>query len=372
MLPEGTTARTAAQIAEASAAVGGELSVRADSDYTDLSIDVLSESAADAVRLLADVARNPVFPEADFARRRTDQLRALSIERSQPQRLAEEKFVSVLYGDHPYGHLFPSAEELQALTVEKARAFHAANYGAGRAHLYMVGRFDPAPLEQAVRAAFGDWKRGAPATRHPPTPRTERKVHLLDRPGAVQSTISLGMPVIDPSNPDWIKLVVTNSLLGGSFGSRITSNIREQKGYTYSPFSALDWRRREACWVETADVTTKDTGASLKEIFGEIARLKAEPPPAAELLGIQRYVAGVFVLRNSSRDRMIQQLRFVDLQGLPDDFLSTYVQRVYAVTPKDVQEMTAKYIQDDKAAIVVVGDLKVVREQAAAYGPIAQ
>jgi predicted Zn-dependent peptidase len=372
MLTQGTLTRTASQLAEAAAGMGGELSTDVSSDLTDVSIDVLNESGVEAVKLVADVVRNPSFPEADFARRRNDRLRRLSIARSQPQRLAEEKFVSVLYPDHPYGRLLPTAEELQALTLEQVRGFHAANFGAARAHLYLIGRFDAGQLEAAVRAAFGDWKRGTEAAPRPPSPHAERKIYLVDRPGAVQSTIYLGMPVIDPTNPDYLKLVVANALLGGSFNSRITSNIREQKGYTYSPISLMSWRRRDVHWVQTADVTTKDTGASLKEIFGEIARLKAEPPSAQEVLGIQRYVAGIFVLRNTARDRMVQQLRFVDLQGLPDDWLDKYVQRVYAVTPKDVQEMTAKYIADDKAAIVVVGDEKTVREQVAPFGPVAQ
>ena len=372
MLTQGTQARTAAQLAEAAAGMGGELAASAGADLTDVSIDVLAESAPEAVKLLAEVARTPAFPEADFARRRNDRLRELAIARTRPQRLAEEKFVAALYPDHPYGRLLPTADELQALTVERARAFHAANYGAARAHLYLVGRFDPAQLEPVIRAAFGDWKRGGDFVPRPPSPRAERKVFLVDRPGAVQSTIFLGMPVIDPAHPDYFKLLVANALLGGSFNSRITRNIREQKGYTYSPSSVLSTRRRNVHWVETADVTTKDTGASLKEIFAEIARLKSEPPPAQELLGIQRYLAGTFVLRNSARDRMVQQLRFVDLQGMPEDWLDTYVQRVYAVTPKDVQEVTAKYIADDKATLVVVGDLKTVREQVAPYGPVGQ
>src|SRR5207253_7340510 len=130
----------------------------------------------DAVRLLADVVRNPAFPPADFARRRNDRLRQLSIDRSRPQRLAEEKFLAALYPGHPYGRLFPSPEELQALTVEKARAFHQAAYGAARAHLYLVGQFDAARMEQVVREAFGDWKRGPDAAPRPPAPHAERKV----------------------------------------------------------------------------------------------------------------------------------------------------------------------------------------------------
>src|SRR5207253_1930016 len=129
------------------------------------------------------------------------------------------------------------------------------------------------------------WKRGAPATVNVPQPNTTRAFELVDRPGAVQSTIYVGMPVTDPSNPDYIALSVTNALLGGSFGSRITSNIREQKGYTYSPASQVSARYRDAYWAEVADVTTNVTGPSLKEIFGEIERLQKEPPSEQELKG---------------------------------------------------------------------------------------
>jgi zinc protease len=163
---------------------------------------------------------------------------------------------------------------------------------------------------------------------------------------------------------------VANTILGGSFASRITANLREQKGYTYSPNSQLSTRYRDAYWAEAADVTTNVTGPSLKEIFAEIDRLQAEPPSAAELKSAQNFMAGVFTLQNSSRNGIINVLELVDLHGLPADYLKTYVQRVYAVTPQDVQRLTQKYIQDEKATIVVVGDKKVIEEQIKPYGPL--
>jgi predicted Zn-dependent peptidase len=197
-------------------------------------------------------------------------------------------------------------------------------------------------------------------------------VYLVDRPGAVQSTLYVGLPVPDPSSADYIALLVTNTLLGGSFSSRITSNIREQKGYTYSPVSQVSSRYRDAYWVEAADVTTNVTGPSLKEIFAEIEQIRREPPTAEELRGFQNYLAGTFVLQNSSRGGIIRQLQFVHLHGLPDDYLNTYVQKIFAVTPADVRRVAAKYIEDEKAAIVVVGDQKVVREQVATYGTLVE
>ena len=370
LLTQGTRTRTASEIAESAARMGGSLDVGVGADRTDVGGDVLSEFGPEMARLVADVARNPLFPEAELTRLKGDRLRQLSIAKSQPQQIALEKFRAVLYPDHPYGRLFPTPEKLQAYSVEQVRAFYDSNFGAARSRLYVVGRFDEKAMEAAVRAAFGDWKKGTPAPQRIPKPRSERGVYLVDRPGAVQSTIILGMPVIDPSNPDYVPVLVMNALLGGSFGSRITSNIREQKGYTYSPSSQVSTRFRDAYWVETADVTTNVTGPSLKEIFAEIDRLQAEPPTDKELKGIQNYLAGTFVLQNSSRAGIIGQLEFVDLHGLPASYLNEYVKRVYAVTPADVQRMTQKHVQDEKATIVVVGDRKTIEDQVKAFGEV--
>ncbi len=367
LLTQGTATKTASQIAEAAARMGGSLDVNVGEDRTDIGGDVLSEFGPEMAALVADVVMRPKFPESELARLKADRLRRLSIAKSQPQQMALEKFRALLYPDHPYGRLFPTEETLKSFTIEQVRAFYDANIGAARSHFYAVGKFDGKAMEVAIRKAFSAWKRGAPPAINAPKPSNEHRLETVDRPGAVQSTIYLGMPVTDPSSPDWVALAVMNSLLGGSFASRITSNIREQKGYTYSPGSQVSARYRSAYWIETADVTTKDTGASLKEILAEIEKLQSEPPAEKELKGIQNYLAGTFVLQNSSRAGIINQLAFVDLHGLPADYLNTYVSRVYAVTPAQVQQMAAKYVQPDKATIIVVGDKKVIADQVAAF-----
>ena len=370
MLSEGTATRSASKIAEDAAKMGGSLDITVGENRTEIGGDVLSEFGPEMVGLVADVVRHPKFPESELARRKADRARQLSIARSQPQPLAQEKFRAVLYGDHPYGRLFPTEAMLQGYALADVRGFYDKNFGAGRAHLYVVGRYDDAAMEAAIRKAFSDWKRGSAPQLDPPSPKSERAVYILDRPGAPQSTISLGMPVIDPSKPDWDALFLMNVLLGGSFSSRITSNIREQKGYTYSPSSQLSNRYRDAYWAEVADVTTSATGPAIKEILGEVDRLQAEPPSDKELKGFQNYRAGVFILQNSSRPGIIGQLEFVDLHGLPADYLNGYVNRIYAITPQQIQDAAKKYIQDDKATIVVVGDRKVIEEQVKAFGPV--
>jgi zinc protease len=371
LMLEGTKTLTGPQISERAARMGGSLEIGVDANTTRIGGDVLSEFAADMAGLVADVALNPSWPASELPRLKADRARELAVAKSQPQPLAQEKFRAVMYGDHPYGRTFPDPDKLKAYTLDQLRAFYEANFGASRSHLYVAGVFDEGQVEAAIRKTFAGWKRGAAASFEPPTPSAKRSLSVIDRPDAPQSTIILGMPVIDPSKPDYIALAVTHTLLGGYFSSRITSNIREQKGYTYSPFSQISWRYRDAYWAEQADVTTAVTGASLKEIVGEIHRLQGEPPSAEELQAVQSYLAGTFVLRNSTRAGIIAQLEYVDLHGLPASYVNDYVAKVMAVTPAEVQRMAKTYIRDDEATIVVVGDRKVIDEQLKPYEPPA-
>ena len=370
LMLEGTITRSAGDIARSAAEYGGSLNISVGAEETAIGGEVLSEFGPRMVRLVADVARNPRFPASELPRLKANRLRNLSIARSQAQTLAAERFAATLYPNQPLGRLFPTPRMIEGYTVEQIRAFHDSTYGAGRAHLYVAGKFDAAAMEAAIREALGDWAPGPDASLTVPVGTSKRAVHLIDRPGAVQSTIFMGLPVVDPSHPDYVPLVLTNALLGGSFSSRITSNIRENKGYTYSPFSQVQSRYRTAAWAQVADVTTNVTGASLKEIFYEIDRLQETPPPADELKGIQNYLAGTFVLQNSSRAGIIGQLRFVDLHGLDHSYLSNYVRRIHAVTPADVQRVARTYLKDEDMTIVVVGDRSKITEQVKPYGTI--
>ncbi len=352
--------------------MGGNINITIGDDQSTVAGAVLGDSAVAFVRLVASVIQHPSFPDSEFARLKNDRLRQLAIARARPQVMSQERFAAQIYPDHPYGRLYPTEDALKGYTAAQVRDFYMHNLGAARAHLYVVGQFDGAAVERAVREAFDSWAAGTPPTVNVPTARAERTVALIDRPGAVQSTIGVGLPVADPSKADWVALDVTNSLLGGSFGSRITSNIREQKGYTYSPFSFIDAKYHAATWLEGADVTTNVTGASLKEIFGEIDRLRTEAPPADEVRGIQNYLAGTFVLRSSTQAGLAAQFQFVDLHGLGDDYLTSYVRRVYAVTPAEVQRIAQQYLDPNKMAIVVVGDKKTVADQVAPYGKVVQ
>jgi zinc protease len=367
LMKEGTATRSAEEVARDAAGMGGQLEIDADSEFTTAGGVVLSEFGPRFVALLADVLEHPALPAGELARLKADLGRDLAVDKTQSGSLARERFFQTLFPNHPYGRIFPPDGALSGYSIEQVRAFYDGNFAASRAHLYVSGKLDPG-MKKAVTDAFSDWKRGSAGAGMPATPVKNRSFQVIDRPGAAQSTVYIGLPVADPTSADFVALQVMDSLLGGSFGSRITSNIREQKGYTYSPFSQVGTRNHLAYWVEAADVTTAVTGPSIKEILYEIDRIRKEPPSEAELKGIQNYLAGIFVLRNTlSPGAVIGQLHFVDSQGLDRSYLSTYVQKVMAVTPQDIQRISESYIVPSKMTFVVVGDKAKIEGQLKPY-----
>ena len=369
LFKEGTASLNSDQLAAETARMGSALSVSSDADQTEFSMDVLQEFAPDGVRLLGEVLQHPRFPESELARLKTDMLRNIALQTSQPQTIAEIRFRKLLYGENPYGTILPAEEDVNKLALQDVKEFYAANFGAQRAHIYVAGKFDLAATRKAIADTFTGWAKGPARIAGQPSPQAKRVLDVTDRPGAPQSTLMLGLPVTSPASPDALPLRVTNALLGGSFNSRITANIREQKGYTYSPFSEISRRYHDAYWAQHADVTTQFTGPSLKEIFGEIDRLQKEAPSVAELKGVQNYLSGLFVIQNSNRSALISQLQYVDFQALGTDYLKNYVQRVNAVTPAEVQKLATQYIRPEVMTIVVVGDKSKIEDQLAPFKP---
>ena len=367
MLKEGTAKRSAEQIAKETAEMGGSIFTGASNDKTTVGGEVLSEFDARFIELIADVILNPKFAASDLEKVRANKLRELAVAKAQAGTQAWEKFREIAYSGHPYGSVMASEAVVQTYKLDDVRAYYNDQYGAARTHLYVVGQFDTARVKSTIEKAFGGWKKGPEAIRNVPTLTGRRSLTTIDRPGAPQSTIYMGMPAISQSDPDFIKFVVMDSILGGSFGSRITSNIRENKGYTYSPGSFIWNRYKTGYWIQNADVTTAVTGASIKEILFEINRLQTEAPTEAEVQGIKNYLVGIYVLQNSTRNGVIGQLEAMNYNELDKNYLDTYVQKLSAVTPKDVQDMAKKYLNLDRMTMVVVGDKSKIDEQLKPY-----
>ncbi len=368
LMKEGTATRSAKDIADQTALLGGTLTVSASSDQIVVHGEGLSDGADKLVALLADVALHPKFPESELPRIKQNQLRTIAIAKSTPRMMATEQFQKIIYGDNGYGRALPDEQMLQSVTVTDIKSYYERHFVPANATLYVSGVFTDT-LRSSIETAFSSWAKGAA----PKLPQIEAKANrtltVVNRPNASQSTIYMGLPVITPGSKDFIPLEVTDSLLGGSFMSRITSNIREEKGYTYSPRSIIESNLQDAVWAERADVTTQFTGASLGEILKEVNRLRTQPPPEKELKGIQNGMAGIFILRNSSRQGIINMLKFVDVHHLPANYLDTYIPAMFAVKPREVQGIMEKYIDPNKMTVVVVGDQSKIDSQLTPFKP---
>jgi predicted Zn-dependent peptidase len=363
LMKEGTTTMNFATISKKVAAMGGEINVSTGMDQTTISGAVLSEFAGDLIAIMSDIVQNPAFPATEVERLKNDLKRQLAVQKSQPQAQATEKFFGMIFPDHPYGRYYPTEEMLNSYSIDMVKDFYTRNFGAKRAVIYVAGKFDESKVNASIEKAFSAWTAGPDVNYPPVTPQSTNAIAQVDRKDAPQTTIMVGLPTLTPNDEDFVAMQVTNALLGGSFGSRITSNIRENKGYTYSPFSTIQNRKGVSVWYEQADVTTEHTGASLQEIANEISRLQKEAPPKEELEGIQRYQAGVFVLQNSTPDGIIGQLNFLDQYGLDDSYLTNRVKNIYAVTPEKVSQITRDHLKYENMTMVLVGDKASIDKQ---------
>lgn len=367
LMKEGTTTMDFKTISKKAAAMGGNINVGVGMDQVTISGSVLSEFAPELISLIADILINPAFPASEVERLKSDLKRQMAVQKTSPQTLASEKFFQTIYKDHPYGRYYPTEEMLNSYDLNKIKGFYEENFGAKRSVLYVAGKFDEAKVEKAIADAFTTWKAGAEIT-YPPAVQTKtNEIAIIDRKDAPQTTIMLGLPTLTPKNADYVPLQITNSMLGGSFGSRITSNIREDKGYTYSPFSTIQNRKGVSIWYEQADVTSEHTGASLQEIAKEIKRLQNEAPSKEELEGIQRYEAGIFVLQNSTPFGIIGQLNFIDQNELDESYLTDRVKNIYAVTPEKISQITKDHFKYEDMTLVMVGDKKLLEKQKKAH-----
>ncbi|MFL5738876.1 MAG: M16 family metallopeptidase [Flavisolibacter sp.] len=363
MLREGTGTMNFAALSKKAAMMGGSLNVSVGPTQTTISGSVLSEYAPDFIRLLSELVMQPAFPASELDRLKSDMKRRLITSKAVPQSQSQEEFFEAIYKDHPYGRIFPTEEMINSYTLQMVKDFYDQNFGAKRSVLYVVGNFEDKEVQPAVNASISKWRPGPDVSYPPVEPVAASDTLMVDRKGAPQTTLMIGLPVITPTNKDYVPLLITNSLLGGSFGSRITSNIRENKGYTYSPFSTILNRKGSAVWYEQADITSEHTIDALVEIEKEIRKLQVQPPTQEELAGIQNYEAGIFVLQNSTPAGIIGQLNFLDLYGLDDSYLNNYVKNIYKVTPEIISQTAKNYIQYDKMTKVMVGDKQIIQQQ---------
>ncbi len=369
LLSEGTEKRDSKLIAETAQGYGGGVGGFAGTDGLTLSANALASKAGPMLELLAEIARSPNFPEKEVALAKANALQGLKAAEAQPGFRAERAILKAVYGDHPYARTQATEAGIEAITREKLVAAYEARLRPDQALLVITGRIDEAEAFELAEKAFADWTVEGKATAAPaetPSKATPSFVHL-DRPGSVQSSVRIGRPAIKATDPDYIPLRLTATLLGGGFSSRLMQNLREDKGYTYGAGVGFRGQAVGGALVASADVRNEVTGAAVGEFFNEYQKIGAEPVTARELDMNKRYVAGGYLISNQLQGAVAGTLAANWLIGLPPEFLGEFVPKIRAVTAEQVEAAGKKYFAKDQQSIVIVGD-KAVVEQLKDYG----
>jgi zinc protease len=370
----GTASRPSRRIEEDLRRMGAGLGTHAGADSSSISASGLAQFSAGILDLVADLARNASFPEDEFERERRQRLEELKIERTTPGFLASERLRHVLFGAHPYAVVAPTEEQVAAFRRDQLEDFYRHHYVPSDALLIVVGDFSTDAMSEQVEKCFGGWKASQPVPPASPDPprQSGRRVHLVHMPGTVQTQVLLGNIAITRRDPDWYRLILANSIYGGAFHSRLVLNIREQKGYTYSPGSGLNALRQQGYFTVRAAVRNEVVAATLTEIFYEMDRIRSVPVTPEELDSARSYLTGVFSLGVATQDGLLNQLSTVYLDKLPEDYLETYRERIRQLSADDVLAAARRHFDSANSQIVLAGDRAKIAEQAALFGPVME
>jgi zinc protease len=369
---EGTDTRTSKQLKEELRSIGGSLSLGSDADSTTMFGSSLSEFSTKLFELMSDVAQHPSFPETEVKLVQENTIQQIRAGRADPGFLVNERFQKAIYGDHPYGFVVADEKSISALTRADLRAFVTKYYIPNTSHLIVVGDIDVDKTFAEIEKAFGGWKSGeAPAEENPPVPkRDKRQIYFVNRPGSIQSAIYIGNVSIPRKDKDYFALRTADTIYGGSFYSRLTRNIRESKGYTYSPFSSSNTRAKTGSFSAGAFVRNEVTGPTLLEIFYELDRMRVLPVTDEELNAAKEYSTGNFSVELASQFGLAGRINSVYTYDLDKSFINDFRPRIEALTTADIQKAAAKYFDTYRAAIVIVGDWDKVKDQVTPFGEV--
>jgi len=363
MLDEGAGSRNALQIADDVEFLGAALGTTSSFDAAAVRLNVPVKRLAEALPLMADVALRPTFPQSELDRVRKERVTALLQDRDDAEAVAPKAFARLLYGaTHRYGTAAVGTEAtLKAMTVADLRAFHSAMLEPGNAALVVTGDTTLKAVQPLLEQHFGSWKgqaaaRTAVAAAPQPPP---AQVYIVDMPGAEQSQVRIGWVGVPRSTPDYFTLQVLNTILGGSFTSRLNQNLREKNQFTYGASSRFDMRLAPGPFFAGAGIQTDKTTDALREFFKELTAI-GTPVSAEELTKAKNYLALGFPSEFETIQDLASQIEQMIVYKLPEDYFEKYVANIQAVTAADVQKAAATYIQPGKFDVVIAGDRKAI------------
>jgi zinc protease len=363
MLTEGTKTRTSLEIADQIAFLGVGLGASSGWDATTVSVHTPTAQLDSALALFSDVILNPAFPATEYTRIQKNRLTELLQLKDRPTAIANQAYAAILYGaSHPYGQSQIGTEaSVTAISPPDLQTFYRASFLPNNSTLIIVGDVTPAAIEQKISQMFGSWQRGtvSPFSVGEAPKAAATLIYLIDKPGAAQSSFRIGAVGVQRSTRDYFALTVMNTILGGSFTSRLMQNLRETHGYTYGARSSFDMRKSAGPFTASAEVVAAKTDSALIEFMKELNAVR-NTVPAVELSKSKRYLQLGLPGDFETTQQIARAMIPIATYGLPLDFYNTYVQNIEAVTQTDVQRVARQYITPGVFAIVIVGDRKSI------------
>jgi zinc protease len=359
LLEEGTTTRDATEIADAVEYLGATLDVRATWDACTIGVHVLAHRLPEALDALGDIARNATLPDHAFERKRAEHRADWLHDRAEPATLARECLHRAIYGDeHPYGApLHGTDASLAGLTRPDVAAFHAAHAHAANAFIVIVGEIDAEAAARHATRVLDGWHTGETSRAVvPPPPAATPTIRIVPRPRAPQSEVRAGHAGPPRSAAEYFALIVLNTLLGGTFTSRLNQRLREEKGYTYGVRSGFAFRGGPGPFVISTAVSTDATVDTVREIDAQLRRIREERVAPAELERARHYLARGLPRRLEAGERHAAQLAQIELFDLGDDYLDRYVERVLDTTADDVLAAAQQQLHPDSLTVALAGD----------------
>ena len=377
LIDEGSRGQSALEIADRVARIGGELDLDVGMDAVVVGLTTLDRFLDTGLALVHEIVTEPNLANDDFNRIRNLRLERLRQMKDHAGAMADRALARVLYGNHPYGHLSLGSEAaLNAMTVDDAKALHAAMFTPSGATLVVVGDRPEEELLDAAAAVFGSWR---PATSTmtidsgaalaPPPVEPELKLAVVSRPGAAQSELRIGHACAPRSTPDYHVLLILNTILGGDFVSRLNLNLREQKGFTYGVRTGFNLRRGIGPFVMQTSVGTDVTSPALHEAWREIHDI-ATTRPATDQEVAQAFasVSKGYPRGFETAGQVARSVAQLALHGLPDSYFEQFVPKLSQVTAADVTSAAQRYLDPEKMTTVIVGDLDKITGSLPALG----
>jgi zinc protease len=370
-LLSGTRRHSQAEIAGTLQGLGGGLAAGADAEDLSLSGSALATNLVPLLEMVREVLDESTFPENEVTTERKRVQEELAMAASQPSTMARTAVMAQVFGRHPYGDPLPPLEQVGKVTRAQLASYMATRVGPAAGHLVLVGDVPARRLLDATEAALGDWASGEPTQPLPRPPHFLRgPTVLVHRPGSVQTSIRLAGPSLPRQHPDAAALALALTILGGSFSSRLNANLREDKGWTYSPHAGVEHLQAASMLTVSADVATEVTAPSLVEIAYELGRMATLPVSADELESARRFRTGSTALSIQTQSGLASQLVILGAAGLDARWLQAAPARYAKVTADDVLRVSRTHLAPGRLVTVLVGDADLIRDQVEAFGPV--